>query len=74
MLKQSLISVFRDYRRDYDKDLEEHIMTDTKHEINYNELVNPTFTTGQATLEMLMSSGKISNRLCLSYILSRQQG
>ena len=32
-------------------------MTDTKHEINYNELVNPTFTTGQATLEMLAASG-----------------
>ena len=26
-------------------------------EINYNELVNPTFTTGQATLEMLAASG-----------------
>ena len=25
--------------------------------INYNELVNPTFTTGQATLEMLAASG-----------------
>ena len=29
----------------------------TKTEINYNELVNPTFTTGQATLEMLAASG-----------------
>jgi anti-anti-sigma factor len=28
-----------------------------KTEINYNELVNPTFTTGQATLEMLAASG-----------------
>jgi hypothetical protein len=28
-----------------------------KVEINYNELVNPTFTTGQATLEMLAASG-----------------
>ena len=32
-------------------------MTNVKHEINYNELVNPTFTTGQATLEMLAASG-----------------
>ena len=32
-------------------------MTNAKHEINYNELVNPTFTTGQATLEMLAASG-----------------
>ena len=31
-------------------------MTTTK-EINYNELVNPTFTTGQATLEMLAAAG-----------------
>ena len=26
-------------------------------DINYKELVNPTFTTGQATLEMLAASG-----------------
>lgn len=29
----------------------------TQNNINYNELVNPTFTTGQATLEMLAASG-----------------
>lgn len=28
-----------------------------KKNVNYNELVNPTFTTGQATLEMLAASG-----------------
>ena len=28
-------------------------MMNAEQEINYNELVNPTFTTGQATLEML---------------------
>ena len=32
-------------------------MENEKVEINYNELVNPTFTTGQATLEMLAASG-----------------
>lgn len=32
-------------------------MTNVKHEFNYNELVNPTFTTGQATMEMLAASG-----------------
>ena len=32
-------------------------MINAKNEINYNELVNPTFTTGQATLEMLAASG-----------------
>ena len=32
-------------------------MRNTKQETNYNELVNPTFTTGQATLEMLAASG-----------------
>ena len=32
-------------------------MINAKNEINYNELVNPTFTTGQATLEMLATSG-----------------
>ena len=32
-------------------------MTNTKKEVNYNELVNPTFATGQATLEMLAASG-----------------
>ena len=32
-------------------------MENAKTEINYNELVNPTFTTGQATLEMLAASG-----------------
>ena len=32
-------------------------MNNNKTEINYNELVNPTFTTGQATLEMLAASG-----------------
>ena len=32
-------------------------MNNSKTEINYNELVNPTFTTGQATLEMLAASG-----------------
>lgn len=32
-------------------------MDNMKTEINYNELVNPTFTTGQATLEMLAASG-----------------
>ena len=31
-------------------------MSDEK-TINYNEVVNPTFTTGQATLEMLAASG-----------------
>ena len=29
----------------------------TQQETNYNELVNPTYTTGQATLEMLAASG-----------------
>ena len=32
-------------------------MASTNMEMNYNELVNPTFTTGQATLEMLAASG-----------------
>jgi anti-anti-sigma factor len=32
-------------------------MNKIKNEINYNELVNPTFTTGQATLEMLAAAG-----------------
>ena len=32
-------------------------MTNTQQEMNYNELVNPTYTTGQATLEMLAASG-----------------
>ena len=32
---------------------------ENKKEINYNELVNPTFTTGQATLEMLAASGNL---------------
>ena len=32
-------------------------MRNTEQETNYNELVNPTFTTGQATLEMLAASG-----------------
>jgi anti-anti-sigma factor len=32
-------------------------MDNIKNEINYNELVNPTFTTGQATLEMLAAAG-----------------
>lgn len=32
-------------------------MTNMEKEINYNEQVNPTFTTGQATLEMLAAAG-----------------
>lgn len=32
-------------------------MDDMNTKINYNEVVNPTFTTGQATLEMLAASG-----------------
>lgn len=32
-------------------------MTNINNELNYNELVNPTFTTGKATLEMLAASG-----------------
>ena len=32
-------------------------MTNIPQETNYNELVNPTFTTGKATLEMLAASG-----------------
>ena len=32
------------------------MMTNAK-EINYKEIVNPTFTTGQATLEMLAAAG-----------------
>ena len=32
-------------------------MTNIQKETNYNELVNPTFTTGQATLEMLAATG-----------------
>ena len=32
-------------------------MTTTKTEMNYNEVVNPTYTTGQATLELLAASG-----------------
>ena len=32
-------------------------MTNTQHDINYNEIVNHTYTTGQATLEMLAASG-----------------
>jgi anti-anti-sigma factor len=32
-------------------------MNKIKNEINYNELVNPTFITGQATLEMLAAAG-----------------
>jgi anti-anti-sigma factor len=32
-------------------------MNNIKNEVNYNEVVNPTFTTGQATLEMLAAAG-----------------
>ena len=32
-------------------------MKNIQQEMNYNELVNPTYTTGQATLEMLAASG-----------------
>lgn len=36
--------------------MEDETITNAK-EINYKELVNPTFTTGQATLEMLAAAG-----------------
>ena len=37
-------------------------MTNIQQETNYNELVNPTFTTGQATLKMLAASGNPEGR------------